>query len=87
MTDPQQHPLYYELPLRRAALWTEDNGVDWIELLPVVLEAFPQITPDAYWNLTVAEALALKIHLDARGVSPGLLAALKALKDQADAAN
>jgi len=83
MTTPQEHPLYYDLPLRRAALWTDDGGVDWIELLPVVLAAFPQVTPDAYWNLTVAEALALKIHVDG---SPELLAALKGLREQADAA-
>ncbi len=57
MTEPAtEHPLFYELPLRRACVYDESGGARWAEVMPHVLAAFPQLTPDAWWNLTVAEA-------------------------------
>ena len=52
-----------EMPLRRAAAYEEDLGVQWICVMPLILAGFPQITPDAYWNLTVAEGLAFLDYL------------------------
>ena len=48
-------PIVADLPLRKAALHVEGGDAFWTETLPHVLAGFPQITPDSYWNLTVAE--------------------------------
>lgn len=50
-----ENPMLADLPLRRAALWTEDGDTFWMQTLPLILERYPQITIDGYWNLTVAE--------------------------------
>jgi len=66
MEIPSDHPLFLELPLRRAVVYSEDGGVDWIEALPVILEAYPQMTDYQYWHLTVAEGLAYLHHIEVR---------------------
>ena len=50
-----KNPMLADLPLRRAALWSTDGDVFWMQTMPLVLETYPQITVDGYWNLTVAE--------------------------------
>ncbi len=56
-----------EMPLRRAAVRDDDFGADWIETLPVLMQHYQGLTVDAYWNLTVAEALAMLKHLADQG--------------------
>lgn len=53
------HLLTAELPLRRAAVWADDGGLSLSATLGDVLARWPQITPAAFWNLTVAEHAAL----------------------------
>lgn len=48
-------PMVADLPLRKASLHVEGGDAFWTSAMPKVLRAFPQITPEAYWNLTVAE--------------------------------
>lgn len=55
-----------EITLHRAAARSEDAGGVWIEVMPQILEAFPQITPETYWRLTVGEAVALLAYLEDR---------------------
>lgn len=50
-----QNPLIADLPLRRAGFWCSDGDTFWRQTMPFVLERYPQITVDAYWNLTVGE--------------------------------
>ncbi len=57
-----------EMPLRRAAVRDDDFGADWIETLPVLMQHYQGLTVDAYWNLTVAEALAMLQHLVHQGI-------------------
>lgn len=67
---PEEQPLYLELPLRRAVVYAENSGVDWVEAMPMVLSRWPQLTPDAYWNLTVAEALAFLKEINSGAKAP-----------------
>jgi len=55
----ERHPLFLNLPLRRASVFSTDGGMAWIESQPAILRGYPQITPDSYWHLTVAEHIAL----------------------------
>lgn len=51
-----------DLTLRRAAVRASDGDRFWVETMPVVMDRFIQITPDVYWNLTVAEHFVLLEH-------------------------
>lgn len=58
MSDIQDDPLFLELPLRRAVIYSDDAGALWTQAMPAVL-ARTHMTPGDYWNLTVAEAALL----------------------------
>lgn len=61
--DEPQDLLLIDLPLWRAVAHSEDGGVVWYESMPLILERYGQITPDAYWRLTVAEHAMLLRHV------------------------
>lgn len=48
-----------DLPIRVAADLDKNDEIAYLVAFGPVLAAFPQITPDAYWNLTVAEHASL----------------------------
>lgn len=44
-----------DVPLRLAGRYAVDADAFWAESMPLILEAYPQITVSDYWNLTVSE--------------------------------
>jgi hypothetical protein len=56
------NPMFADLPLRKAALHVAEGDTFWTQTMPTVLARYPQITPQAYWELTVAEHAELTAH-------------------------
>lgn len=61
---PEDLPLA-DLPIRVAADLDKADEVAYLVSFGLVLAAFPQITPDAYWRLSVAEHASLMRVLEA----------------------
>jgi len=55
-----------DVPLDAPLSWARDRdpdgGVAWLESMPVILDYYPQVTPEAYWRLSVAEHAFLLRH-------------------------